>query len=82
MINRTPECFRTQNLERQAGLQGAPLASFASRAIAFLVDGLLIVALIALPGVWSALRSPSGAPAEAGCTEVSSPHHAHRPVEP
>lgn len=64
MINRTPECFRTQNLERQAGLQGAPLASFASRAIAFLVDGLLIVALIALPGVWSALRSPPGAPAE------------------
>jgi uncharacterized RDD family membrane protein YckC len=64
MIDRSPARFRTRNVERQAGLQGAPLASFSSRAIAFLVDGLVIVALLALPGMWSVFNSPPGTSAE------------------
>lgn len=37
--------FRTPNVPWQARLQGVGLASFRARALAFLVDGLLVVAL-------------------------------------
>ncbi len=40
--------FRTQNVEWQARLQGAPLASFKARAVAFIIDGMLIAALLGL----------------------------------
>ena len=40
--------FRTQNVDWQARLQGAQLASFKARAMAFIIDGLLIGALLGL----------------------------------
>jgi uncharacterized RDD family membrane protein YckC len=56
------EVFRTQNIEWQARLQGAPLASFRARALAFLIDAAIIGALLLAPSLWSktlALKSGS-----------------------
>jgi uncharacterized RDD family membrane protein YckC len=55
MSTRAGSRFRTQNVEWQAHLQGAPLASFRSRALAFAIDGAIVVLLVlvfgALPGL-------------------------------
>jgi uncharacterized RDD family membrane protein YckC len=54
MSTRAGSRFRTQNVEWQAHLQGAPLASFRSRAFAFLIDGAivsLVLLIVALPGL-------------------------------
>jgi uncharacterized RDD family membrane protein YckC len=45
--------FRTQNIEWQARLQGAPLASFRSRAFAFLIDAGLVALLLVVTGAVS-----------------------------
>ncbi|MFT3957093.1 MAG: GNAT family N-acetyltransferase [Piscinibacter sp.] len=45
--------FQTQNIEWQAKLQGVQLASFRSRALAFLLDAALVVLLLALPSAWA-----------------------------
>ena len=45
--------FRTQNIEWQARLQGAPLASFRARALAFLIDAAIVSALLLAPSLWS-----------------------------
>lgn len=45
--------FRTQNVEWQARLQGLPLASFGARALAFLVDSLIVFALLGAATRWS-----------------------------
>jgi uncharacterized RDD family membrane protein YckC len=54
--------FRTQNIEWQAKLQGVQLASFRARASAFLIDALLVVLLLALPGAWTMLQGPRTGP--------------------
>jgi uncharacterized RDD family membrane protein YckC len=54
--------FRTQNVEWQARLQGVRLASFRSRAVAFLVDAAIIALVLTLPSVWLAARAPSSVP--------------------
>ena len=38
--------FRTQNVARQAGLQGVELASFRSRALAFVIEASVVAALL------------------------------------
>ena len=49
MSSRTPidgpvgNVFRTQDIEWRARLQGVALASFRSRALAFLIDGAIVV---------------------------------------
>jgi uncharacterized RDD family membrane protein YckC len=48
--------FQTQNIEWQAKLQGVPLASFRSRALAFLVDATLVVFVLTLPSLWDKLQ--------------------------
>ena len=45
--------FRTQNIKWQARLQGVELASFRSRAAAFVIDSLLISAILLVPSLWS-----------------------------
>lgn len=50
--------FQTQNIEWQAKLQGVQLAPFRSRALAFLLDTMLVVLLLALPGAWAMLQGP------------------------
>jgi uncharacterized RDD family membrane protein YckC len=52
MASTLPDTFKTQNIEWQARLQGVRLASFRSRALAFLVDIVVVVLLLLLPGVW------------------------------
>lgn len=53
------KAFRTQNIEWQARLQGVPLASFRSRALAFLVDTVIVVLLLTLPSAWTKVHGPS-----------------------
>jgi uncharacterized RDD family membrane protein YckC len=48
MAERNTQRFRTQNVEWQARLQGLPLASFGARAVAFLIDGLIVAGLVAI----------------------------------
>jgi uncharacterized RDD family membrane protein YckC len=50
--------FQTQNIEWQAKLQGVQLASFRSRALAFLLDGTLVVLVLVLPGAWRLIQGP------------------------
>ena len=60
MSNRRGQRFQTQNVELQTRLQGAELASFPFRALAFVVDSLLISAVLVAPSFWAstvALRS-------------------------
>jgi uncharacterized RDD family membrane protein YckC len=45
--------FRTQDIEWQARLQGVALASFRSRALAFLIDGAIVGALLLAASLWS-----------------------------
>ena len=45
--------FRARDQERLAQLQGMPLASFGSRAFAFLIDGVILGLLLLVPGIWS-----------------------------
>lgn len=45
--------FQTQNIEWQAKLQGVPLASFRSRALAFLLDTVLVLIVLTLPSAWA-----------------------------
>ena len=52
------QTFRTQNIQWHAKLQGVQLASFRSRALAFLFDGSIIAVFLALPGVWALLQEP------------------------
>jgi uncharacterized RDD family membrane protein YckC len=49
--------FRVLNQERQARLQGMPLASFGSRAGAFLIDGVILGLLLLVPNLWSSLET-------------------------
>jgi uncharacterized RDD family membrane protein YckC len=44
--------FKTQNIEWQARLQGVALASFKSRALAFLIDASLVALLLLAPSLW------------------------------
>lgn len=53
----TDQTFRTQNIERQANLQGVPLASFRSRALAFLIDGLIVGAVLGVLSLWPSIFS-------------------------
>jgi uncharacterized RDD family membrane protein YckC len=53
------KAFQTQNIPWQAKLQGMQLASFRSRALAFLVDLVLVVFLLALPGAWAQWHGPA-----------------------
>lgn len=57
MASHSNDTFRTQNLKRQAHLQGAPLASFRSRALAFLLDGLIVALVLGLLSLWPSLLS-------------------------
>ena len=45
--------YHAPNQERQARLQGLPLASFRSRAGAFLIDGVILGLLLVAPSLWS-----------------------------
>jgi uncharacterized RDD family membrane protein YckC len=49
--------FRTQNVDRQLHLQGVQLASFRSRALALLIDALLVVVIILLPKVPAIIKA-------------------------
>lgn len=53
--------YRTQDIEWQARLQGVELASFRTRALAFLIDGLVILIVLLVPSLWTALdaRTPN-----------------------
>lgn len=53
LTQRSQATFRTQNIEWQARLQGVPLASFRSRALAFLIDSLIVTVLLTVPRVLS-----------------------------
>jgi len=57
MSSRPGQRFQTQNVELQARLQGAELASFRSRALAFVVDSLLISAVLVAPSYWASTVS-------------------------
>ena len=57
MASQSNQAFRTQNLEWQAHLQGVPLASFRSRALAFLLDGLIVALVLGLLSLWPRLLS-------------------------
>jgi uncharacterized RDD family membrane protein YckC len=52
MSTQTGQTFRTQNIEWQARLQGVQLASFRSRALAFLIDGLIVSAILLVLSLW------------------------------
>ena len=52
MTSRPGQRFQTQNVELQARLQGVELASFRSRALAFVVDSLLISAVLVALTFW------------------------------
>ncbi len=53
-MNKSPgTTFRTQNIEWQARLQGVALASFRSRALAFLIDTAIVGLLLFAPSLWS-----------------------------
>jgi uncharacterized membrane protein YidH (DUF202 family) len=53
-MNKSPgTTFRTQNIEWQARLQGVALASFRSRALAFLIDAAIVGLLLFAPSLWS-----------------------------
>ena len=54
--------FRTQNIQWQARLQGVQLASFRSRASAFLIDAAILTLLLTLPSVWPTLQEPRKGP--------------------
>ena len=54
--------FRTQNIEWQARLQGVSLASFRSRATAFLVDAVIVMLMLAVPSGWATVQASSSAP--------------------
>lgn len=54
--------FQTQNIEWQAKLQGVQLASFRARALAFLLDGALVVLLLTIPSAWAMTQRPSSGP--------------------
>jgi uncharacterized RDD family membrane protein YckC len=49
--------FKTQNIEWQARLQGVQLATFPSRAAAFMVDALVIALILLLPSIWDSFTS-------------------------
>jgi len=51
-MSKQPTRFRTQNVEWQARLQGVELASFRSRALAFVIDSFIICVLLLLPELW------------------------------
>ena len=53
MANAPGSRFSTQNIEWQARLQGIELASFRSRALAFLIDGAIVSALLLMPSLLS-----------------------------
>jgi uncharacterized RDD family membrane protein YckC len=59
--------FATQNIARQASLQGVALASFGARAKAFAVDGLIVGLLLLLASLWDGAR----ANAQNGAVELS-----------
>lgn len=48
--------FKTQNVEWQARLQGIRLASFRSRAFAFLIDAAIIGVVVVAPGLWELVQ--------------------------
>lgn len=54
--------FRTQNIEWQAKLQGVELASFRARALAFVLDGAIVVLVLALPSVLALMQQPRTGP--------------------
>ncbi|MET0985145.1 MAG: RDD family protein [Steroidobacteraceae bacterium] len=49
---RPSNTFELQNVERQASLAGAPLATFLARAAAFIIDAIIVGLLVALPMIW------------------------------
>jgi uncharacterized RDD family membrane protein YckC len=57
-----PTAFKTQNVEWQARLQGVQLASFRSRALAFLIDASIIALLLLLPSIRTTLQSAPNSP--------------------
>lgn len=57
MSDQSGQRFRTQNIEWQARLQGVQLASFRARALAFLIDGLIVSALLVVLGLWPSIVS-------------------------
>lgn len=54
--------FQTQNIEWQARLQGVQLAPFRPRALAFLIDAVLVALLLSLPGLWALAQGPRTGP--------------------
>jgi uncharacterized RDD family membrane protein YckC len=57
MSTQTGQTFRTQNIEWQARLQGVQLASFRSRALAFVIDGLIVSAVLVGLSLWPSIAS-------------------------
>ena len=57
MSTQAGQTFRTQNIEWQARLQGVALASFRARAVAFLIDGLIVSAVLGVLSLWPSLVS-------------------------
>jgi uncharacterized RDD family membrane protein YckC len=60
MARRHRSIFRIQNVDWQVHLQGVQLASFRSRALAFLIDTLIVLIIVLLPklpAIISALES-------------------------
>jgi len=55
MTNASGSRFSTRNLEWQARLQGIELASFRSRALAFLIDGAIVSLLLLAPSLFSSI---------------------------
>jgi len=53
MTRRFRRHFHSPNAESQMRMEGVPLASFTSRALAFLVDGVIICLLVLAPDLWS-----------------------------
>jgi uncharacterized RDD family membrane protein YckC len=50
--------FDAPHLDRQARLEGTPLASFQARAAAFVIDGGIVAVLLLLPGIVGWLAGP------------------------
>jgi uncharacterized RDD family membrane protein YckC len=61
MTSRAGNYFHAQATESQARLDGVPLASFRSRALAFLIDGIIVSLLVLAPDLWAAFvaRKPA-----------------------
>jgi len=51
-MSANPDRFRAPHLQRQRGLEGSELASFRSRAWAFLIDGAIVVVVLLLLKLW------------------------------